>query len=369
MTAKKVLVLLGTKAQFVKMAPVLLAMDERSLAYTLVYTGQHSETFKEMEAAFGTRAPDIQLFPDFEADTHFGLLRWTCRFWLTVLKPRLFRLWAEHEVFLVHGDTASTLFGAILGRVCRSEVAHIEAGLRSPKLLDPFPEEVIRRLVSRLSTIHFCPDEWACSNLQNVTGDIINTAGNTLFDSLRLALDTQGVRQSRLREVDEPPFGIVSIHRNENLSRADRFESLMSTMLKVADQIPIKFVLHPATKKRLRRSGWLERLSAHPDIQLLDRMDYFQFIALMSRAKFLMTDGGSNQEESAQLGIPCLLLRKSTERRDGVGENVELSNLDWNRIVEFAVENRTSQWTVGVSLGPGAAPSKIIADSLAALNV
>lgn len=335
MSPSKVLVLLGTKAQFVKMAPVLLAMDECAVPYTLVYTGQHSETFGEMEAAFGTRAPDIRLFPDFEADTHFGLIRWAFRFWLAVLKPSFRRVWSEHDIFLVHGDTASTLFGAMLGRLSRSGVAHIEAGLRSPKILDPFPEELIRRLVSRLSTLHFCPDDWSCSNLRGVSGELVDTHGNTLLDSLRLALARPEVRASRAENASETPFGIVSIHRNENLSSSRRFESLMQVVLSITDEIRLRFVLHPATRKRLIRSGWLEKLQAHERIQLLGRMDYFSFVSLMSRARFLLTDGGSNQEEAAQLGIPCLLLRKSTERRDGLGVNVELSDLDSDRIVEI----------------------------------
>lgn len=364
MTAKRVLVLLGTKAQFVKVAPVLLAMDECSVAYTLVYTGQHSETFNEMEVAFGTRAPDVRLIPNFEADTHLGLLRWTCKFWFTVLKSSFRRLWAEHEIFLVHGDTASTLFGALLGRLFGREVAHIEAGLRSPRLFDPFPEELIRRLVSRLSTVHFCPDDWSCSNLQAFSGECVNTQGNTLFDSLRLALARTEVRESRTKNVSEAPFGIVSIHRNENLSSSSRFESLMQSIISVADEISLQFVLHPATRKRLMRTGWLERLQAHGRIHLLGRMDYFRFISLMSRSRFLLTDGGSNQEEAAQLGIPCLLLRKSTERRDGLGSNVELSALEPDRISDFVRRHRDSNWELPSSEGGSNGPSRIIVEAL-----
>lgn len=361
---KKVLVLVGTKAQFVKMAPVLLAMDESDVPYTLVYTGQHSETFDEMEAAFGTRPPDISLFPDFEADTRRGLLRWAFRFWLAVLKPSFRRTRSKHDMFLVHGDTASTLFGALLGRLSSAEVAHIEAGLRSPKMLDPFPEELIRRLVSRLSTVHFCPDEWACSNLSRLSGPCVDTRGNTLFDSVQLALNRPEMRSARAANTSEAPFGIVSIHRNENLSNSTRFELLMATILLTADEISLQFVLHPATRKRLIRSGWLERLQDHPRIHLLGRMDYFRFVSLMSRAKFLLTDGGSNQEEAALLGIPCLLLRKYTERQDGLGVNVELSNLDPAKISDFVRRYSASNWEL---LSPEVAlrsPSRIIADAL-----
>lgn len=360
----KVLVLLGTKAQFVKMAPVLLAMDRFSVPYSLVYTGQHSETFEAMEAAFGTRPADASLIPDFEADTHSSFLRWTIRFWLTAFKQSYRAQWRSHRIILIHGDTASTLYGAVLGKLFRMRVAHIEAGLRSTRLLDPFPEEIIRRLVSKMTTIHYCPDDWACANLRGANGTRLNTEGNTLFDSLQLALEQPDVRGFCSEAPDEEPYGIVSMHRNENLSRSRRFKSLISIILRVADDVRLKFVMHPATRKRLARSGWLDRLQEHENIHLLDRMDYFRFVALLANARFLMTDGGSNQEEAAELGIPCLLLRKSTERRDGLGTNVELSNLDPDRIASFVRRHRRSAWGMHAAQNVETSPSRIIAESL-----
>lgn len=361
----KILVLIGTKAQFVKMAPVLLDMDERSVPYSLVYTGQHSETFEDLEAAFGTRRPDSVLISAFEADTHLSFAGWTIRFWIHAMKTKFRNIWREHDILVVHGDTASTLYGAIIGRLFQKKVAHIEAGLRSPKLGDPFPEELIRRLVSKLATLHYCPDDWACSNLRGVSGTLVNTHGNTLLDSLQMALDRLPDAPLEMNNNDKAPdYGIVSMHRNENLSQKKRFETLMKTILQVSEMIPIKFVMHSTTRKKLQRTGWLKKLSACENIQLLNRMDYFDFIALLTHSTFLLTDGGSNQEEAAQLGIPCLLLRNSTERKDGLSSNVELSRLEPERIRSFVAQHRSSTWDRIIHHDNQIPPSRVITESL-----
>ena len=365
MNNTKIMVLVGTKAQFVKMAPVLLALDEIAAPYSLVYTGQHSETFDAMEVVFGIRGSDHNLIPNYEADTHLSFFRWTVLFWVRAFRKKFRKLWRDHEVFVVHGDTASTLYGACLGRIFRKKVAHVEAGLRSPTLWDPIPEEIIRRFVSRIAEIHYCPDDWSCSNLHKVSGRVVNTHGNTLHDSLQLALKRIGVSSlARKGNSKVSPYGIASIHRNENLTRSKRLQFLVDSIIEASEGIPIKFVMHPATRKRLERNGLLEKLSSCDNIQLLDRMDYFEFVALMVQARFLLTDGGSNQEESAELGIPCLLLRIHTERRDGLGKNVELSCLKPDRIREFVDRHRSAKWDSRIDLNSAICPSLTIATSL-----
>src|SRR3569623_874587 len=316
MTAGPVLVLVGTKAQFIMTAPVLREMDARGVPYRLVYTGQHSETFDLLEAAFGTRAPDEVLVPTFEATTHISFLSWTLRYWRAVLRRVRSTDWRRCRIGQVHGDTASTLFGAMALRLAGVPVGHVEAGLRSPRLLEPFPEELIRRLVSRLSQLHFSPDATAASNLAGVGGRIVDTGGNTLKDALLLALQRgAGERGAETAQ----PYAVVSMHRSENLSSKPVFGMLMQVVLETAQRIPVRFVLHPATRERIRASGWLPRLQAADGIQLMARMAYPDFVKLLMGRRFLMTDGGSNQEEAAMMGLPTLLLRRATERGDGLG--------------------------------------------------
>ncbi|MCL7713181.1 UDP-N-acetylglucosamine 2-epimerase [Stenotrophomonas mori] len=354
------LVLVGTKAQFIKTAPLLREMDRRNVAYQLVYTGQHSETFDLLEAAFGTRAPDDQLVPGTEASTHGSFLAWTLSFWWQAIK-RL-RRWRGARAGLVHGDTASTLFGAIALRLAGVPVVHVEAGLRSTRLLEPFPEEIVRRLVSRLARLHLAPDRASAANLAGVRGTVVDTRGNTLRDALALAL---GRWPAPPRAGGLGGYAVVSMHRAENLGRKEDFDLLMGEVLHAASMLPVRFVLHPATRERIRASQWSARLEAAPQLQLLERMDYPDFIELLVGSCCLLTDGGSNQEEAAMLGLPTLLLRRATERLDGLDNGIELSHLKPEAIRAFVARHAGSSWTLRAI--PEDSPSARVIEALEAM--
>lgn len=356
-----ILVIIGTKAQFIKMAPVLNEFDRQGIEYKLVYTGQHSETFDALEKAFGTRPADDVMVPSFEADTKLSFASWTARFWIHAIARIIRGRWRGAKLCLVHGDTASTLFGAIAARLAGIKVGHVEAGLRSPKLFDPFPEELIRRCLSRITSVHYAPDELAVRNLQGVRGKIVNTSGNTLRDALIASL---AAIPDRPQHGGFGGYGVVSIHRNENLSSQEDFNALMECVIDAASVLPMKFVLHPATRAKINSTGWFQRLAATPGLQLMERVDYPNFVRLLVGSCLLMTDGGSNQEEAAMLGLPTLLLRRNTERADGLGDGVELSNLDRNAIGQFVRRLAGRTWRIrDIS---STSPSRIITNSIIA---
>jgi UDP-N-acetylglucosamine 2-epimerase (non-hydrolysing) len=338
-SAHHVLVLVGTKAQLIKMAPVLRQMDHEGVSCRLVYTGQHSETFDGLERMFGLRRAEDVLVADFEAATHSSFARWTWRFWAQAVRRLRAGAWRDCRIGLVHGDTASTLFAAIVMRIARIPVAHVEAGLRSPRLFDPFPEEIIRRLVSRLAHVHYAPDAVAATRLSKTRGQVVNTGGNTLRDALAFALARMNASAP-----GSGGYAVASIHRNENLSSRVRFDGLMALVMETAHQCPVKFVLHPATRSRLAASGWEARLRATEGVELVGRMDYLQFVETLLGSCFLMTDGGSNQEEAAMLGLPTLLLRMETERRDGLDAGIVLSRLDASLARQFVAAHAGKSW-------------------------
>ena len=354
-----VLIIVGTKAQFIKMAPIIKEMERRHLRYRLVYTGQHSETFEALEASFGIRSADDVLVPHFEADTKASFAHWSVRFWWQALRRIGSSEWKASSLCMVHGDTVSALFGAMVARLSGIRVAHVEAGLRSPQLLDPFPEELVRRLVSRLTAIHFSPDASATANLDTARGQVVETDGNTLRDALAMSLKGFG---SVPLSGGAGGYGVVSIHRNENLSNRRDFDLLMGEVLEAACVMPLKFVLHPATRAKIERTDWKERLAAAPGLELIDRVDYPEFVKLLLGSCLLLTDGGSNQEEAAMLGIPTLLLRRATERADGLGDGIELSHLKPKVIRSFVSRHAGKTWM----LRPlsEASPSSVIVDAL-----
>lgn len=357
--AKPPIVLVGTKAQFIKTAPILWNLDRAGIEYRLVYTGQHSETFSELERAFGLRSADVNLVPSNEADSARGLLVWLMKVCAALLQRGGAAQWRGASWGMVHGDTLSALVGALALRLIGVPVVHVEAGLRSPKLWSPFPEEIVRRLVSRLASLHCCPDQTAASNIRR-GADVIVTSGNTIRDALEMAL---------LAQPEQVAFGgggsyaVVSMHRAETLTNRFAFDFAMEQIASVAKMIRVRFVLHPATRRCLEKTEWGKRLRACPEIELLERVDYPTFVGWLLNARFLLTDGGSNQEEAALLGLPTLLLRKETERADGIESGiVAISAMDPERIQNFVERHRLGSWPIRVL--PKSSPARQIVDEL-----
>lgn len=327
------LILIGTKAQLIKMAPAMLAMTKANVAYRFVLTGQHQETMSDLIEQFGLPQPQY-LVPLNESDTKVKLMLWVFRaLWRAIFSKTL---WSDIQYCLVHGDTMSTLMGAIAARIRGKKVMHVEAGLRSYHLRHPFPEELIRICVTKLSHYYYCADQWAVDNVhamvKRAPENVILINHNTLRDALDFALD---FNQNHSDKVVEETYCVVSVHRFENLSDNDRFERIMLWVERFSEQRQVNLVLHSATRKVLLNSGWYQRLEANPRISLLPRMGYCEFIGLLNDADFLATDGGSNQEECSYMDLPCLLFRDATERKEGLGKNVVLSKLDDEEIAKF----------------------------------
>lgn len=352
--------LIGTKAQYIKMAPVVLETIRRGAAIRLVYTGQHSETFDDLQANFAMPGPDFVLVDGDEATNHLSFSRWLLSALRSSRRPAARAIWREAGTLVVHGDTASTLLGAWIGKRHGIPVAHVEAGLRSWSYLHPFPEELVRVAVSRMTRMHFCPDPQALANLEKagVRGERILTPGNTMKDALRLA-------QSRADLLPATaPYAVFSLHRHENLFNRARLDALLAVLRAMSAIVPVKFVLHPVTRKRLDALGLLEELGRQPGLDLVPRMDFLRFADLLANASFVATDGGSNQEECAMLGIPCLLLRQATERGDGLGEGVVLSNYDEVLMLDFA--RRHARAATNRRVIDDVSPSRVIVDRLLA---
>jgi UDP-N-acetylglucosamine 2-epimerase (non-hydrolysing) len=262
----------------------------------------------------------------------------------------------DRGIVLVHGDTFSTLLGALMGRVAGLRVGHVESGLRSFNIFHPFPEEITRLLTFRLSHTLYCPGAWAAENASRYRREVIDTGANTLADTAALAARVP-LRSDHLPEGE---FAIVSLHRYENIFRRERFELLVTVLEEMAESKPLLFILHPPTEKQLERFGLRLRLERNPRIDLRPRYTYFDFFALMQRADYVVTDGGSIQEESAYLGLPCLLMRKATERREGLGANAVLSKYDRTVIRKFTLDFASHRQPVFEQANR---PSDVIIDS------
>jgi UDP-N-acetylglucosamine 2-epimerase (non-hydrolysing) len=361
-------VVLGTKAQLVKMAPLMLMMQERNIPYNFIFTGQHQETMSDLRENFDLKAPDVVLHTGKDVTSIFAMLKWILKIiWLTVRQRKtIFKSEASNEqiafpkkqIVLVHGDTFSTLLGALMGKVAGAKVAHIESGLRSFNWFHPFPEELTRLAVFRLAHFYYCPGNWAVENLKKFKGIKINTQFNTLMDSLRHAFQSKGVKPIDLPNYD---YCVVTTHRFENIFNRPAFERNLRLIEQIALKKKVVFIMHPVTEKKLREFDLLSRVTTNANIECRPRYDYFQFMKLVHHAEFMVTDGGSNQEECYYMGKPCLLLRNATERQEGLAKTVLLSQYEPEKVDDFL---RNVSRFKGENLIDSHSPSSIIVNHL-----
>lgn len=322
-------VFIGTKAQYIKTAPVLHELDRRSVPYRLIDTGQHARIGATIRGDLGVRAPDHVLGGDADVVTVPAAAMWSLRLASRLVDARRLRaeIFGGHGgICVVHGDTPSTVLAALLARRAGLRVAHLEAGLRSHNLLHPFPEEAIRLVVMRLSSLLFAPDETAAANLaaMRVGGRVVRVSGNTSIDAVRASAPAAGERG---------PV-VVLMHRVENLHRRARLEGLVDLVLDVAAGHDVRFVVHGPTANALARAGADRRLR-DAGVDLVPLMPHDRFVALLAAAPFVVIDGGSIQEECALLGVPTLVWRARTERPDGLGRNVVLAKYDPRTVADF----------------------------------
>lgn len=356
-------VIIGTRAQLVKMAPVMLAAQEDGHHVHVIITGQHKDTMVDLAEDLGV----LHLMPI----DHAGSEKSTILKLLTWAPVALFRCYSMIgriakdscvEWVLVHGDTASTFIGALAAKFKGCRVAHIESGLSSHKILNPFPEEIIRRLVSRIAYASLCPDADSAGRMKEIgVALVVNTKGNTIIDVLKKAIE----KNKNNSPVSEKSI-VVSLHRFENIMSSSRLEYLVNTICALSDYFNIYFIMHPPTYKRLISTGLLDKLSAHKGIVLQPRMNYTKFITLVSGAEVVLTDGGSNQEELAFLGIPTILMRDYSERPDGLGGNIVFESAPGMNLVAYLESGKYLGLKKKRVPGYDKSPSELIVSSLTA---
>ncbi len=320
---KTVDVIMGTRPEAIKMAPVIAALKRHDrLRCRVVCTGQHREMFHQVADEFGF-AVDVDLDTMVPNQTLAGL---TARLmqkidgWLEGGHP---------DLALVQGDTTTVLVSALACFYRRIPIGHVEAGLRTGSILAPFPEELNRRLASQMVALHFAPTQSAKGALlrEGVRPESIEVTGNTVVDALFMELERQ--KEPNIRAAIESalvaaiapdwatrPFVLITGHRRENFG--DGFEEICRAIRTLALRYPnYRFIypvhLNPNVQQPVKRL-----LNDISNISLIAPQGYRNFVALMSRCTLVLTDSGGVQEEAPSLGKPVLVMRETTERPEGV---------------------------------------------------
>ncbi|HQR33047.1 MAG TPA: UDP-N-acetylglucosamine 2-epimerase (non-hydrolyzing) [Blastocatellia bacterium] len=303
----KILNVVGARPNFMKMAPIIAAIQRRSdeASQVLVHTGQHYDEIMSASFFRDLEMPPPDLNLEVGSATHAeqtAMVMLALEPVLTVEKP---------DWIVVVGDVNSTLAAALTATKLGIKVAHVEAGLRS--FDRAMPEEINRVLTDRISDLLLTPSEDADRNLlaEGLAPERIVRVGNVMIDSL-FAQRERAKQSDILKQLNLQPrkFAVLTLHRPANVDDAATLKSIFAALAKVADEVPVVFPIHPRTKARL--IGFSIELP--PTVKLIEPLGYRDFLQLWSHARFVLTDSGGLQEETTALGIPCLTLRDNTER-------------------------------------------------------
>jgi UDP-N-acetylglucosamine 2-epimerase (non-hydrolysing) len=335
-------VVYGTTGELIKLAPLLVRLAERGQPPLTLTTAQQVEQIPAFLEDFDLPAPDVWLARGArgrDLERRADVPAWAATVVRSALRERgqlgrRLRADGRPPALIVHGDTMTTVLGALLGRALRVPVAHVEAGMRSGNLRDPFPEELNRRAAARLVRVNFAPGAGPVANLraERVRGRIVDTVQNTIRDAIDLAGDASDAAVA----LPDEPFGVVSLHRNELLDRPDALRAVLELLHAHSRHQPLLFVDHSVTAAALGAHGLDGLFDAR--FRRIPRLRYFPFIALLRRSRFLVTDSGGCQEECAFLGHPCLIHRAVSEHATGLDTCVVLSRLDLVVVERFLAD-------------------------------
>lgn len=301
--------IVGARPNFVKMAPVIAALERRRVFRQLVvHTGQHYDSRMSDDVLSDLDFPEIDRFLSVGSGTH-GVQ--TAKV-LSAIEPVLVE--TEPEVVVVAGDVNSTLACALAASKLGIAIAHVESGLRSFDW--SMPEEVNRVLTDRLADTLFTPSIDGLENLaaEGIGAERVYNVGNTMIDSLRRCEQRARELQTWKRAgVRERSYVLVTLHRPGNVDDPPRLAAIVAGLVGLAAHAPVIFPVHPRTRARLADDGGLARLEA-AGVRCIDPLGYLEFLSLEAGAGAIVTDSGGVQEEASALGVSCFTFRPNTER-------------------------------------------------------
>ena len=389
-------IIIGTKAQLIKMSPLIRQLKQQGIRFNLIDLGQHSLITKALREEFDLDEPGFYFSKGSNITTMTQALAWLIKIFFKSLSSSRIKkevFLNQEGICLIHGDTISTVIGLYLAKRAKLRVAHIEAGLRSHCWHEPFPEEILRIITMRFSDILFVPSQWAYHNLtmMGMQKKAILVCGNTgreavLFslskntglnpdfalgfeeNSLNLCPDKACEQKNRRRiqgntlrtllrakrsmgkdlevfyqnpnansglNLALADFALLTCHRIENIFSKKRLRFIIEIIKTISYHRPLVFILHHPTVHQLKKFSLWTELKEIRNVHFFKILSHRHFIQLLIQCSMAITDGGSIQEEAFYLGKPCLLLRRHTERNEGIGENAVLSRFNKETIAYF----------------------------------
>lgn len=329
----KIAVIIGTRPEIIKMAPVIDEMEKRNIEYILIHTGQHYD--REMSDQFFL---DLELRkPHYNIGVGSGTHGEQTANMIKGLENVLMD--EKPDLVLVQGDTNAVLSGAIVSSKLHIPVGHVEAGLRSYD--KTMPEEINREVADVCSKMFFVPTEESAVNLllEGIKAKDIFITGNTIVDACMRNIEIAKKKAEMSYKLDKGrKILTLTMHRAENVDNKKRLQNIVDALIEL-EEVTIIFPAHPRTVKNLNKYNLLSKMEDAGHIELIKPVGYLDFLLLLSKSDIIMTDSGGLQEEAITLNIPCITLRYNTERPETVeaGGNI-LMGAEKEKIVETVKE-------------------------------
>lgn len=312
----KIMIVLGTRPEVIKLAPVIKKLKEHTEVIVCA-TGQHREMLKQALELFQIK-PDIDLEVMLEGQS-LNQLGSKILFGMDgVLKEY------QPEWLIVQGDTTSAFYAALAAYHLNIKIAHIEAGLRTGDLKNPFPEEANRSMLARIADIHFAPTQTSKKALINegIDANRVLVSGNTVVDSIQLIISNwingkpKKISDLIVNITNKGPFVLVTCHRRENFGDVIlNITSMIKALAKKYNHYQWIFPVHLNPEVRLPVMQTLQNIS---NVHLIDPVDYETSLFLISKSHLVLTDSGGIQEEAPSFGVPAVVMRLKTERNEGI---------------------------------------------------
>lgn len=317
---KTLLIILGTRPEAIKLAPVILELRKNPNYNVLVCNTEQQKELSNQTLSF------------FNIEANFNLDVMTKNQSLSTLQSRILtkltEIFSEHSInaTIVQGDTMSVFSGALASFYHKVPVFHVEAGLRSHDLFEPFPEEALRQMVSRIANIHFAPTTQNVKTLlsEGISKEKIILTGNTVIDALlrissvtlkeaKKGLDAKGVHNT-------DKLVLITIHRREN--HGERLTTILKALFDIIQKYPDHQFILPVHPNPNVKDQIYNTLSSQTNVLLLPPLNYPELVYLMQKTKLIVTDSGGIQEEAPTFGNPVLVLRYETERKESIDAGV-----------------------------------------------
>lgn len=325
----KIIYVLGTKAQFIKSKYVLLNLIEKGVEIIILDTGQHKEITKTELTNSGLIYEYIELSKNKKnISSIFDMILW----FLKILFLNRINFCPKQISFsVIHGDTVSTLIGLFISKKFKIPIIHLESGYKSNNIFRPFPEEIIRNIVSRYADILVVDGEKQFNNISKYHSkkDIIKISRNTIYDS--------ALEYKNLNVLNQQSLLTITVHRTENVYNKKRLLKLVSLLKKIKfeDKFErIQWFCHDVTFKALEKYDLIEDIKAN-GIELNGLVEHKKFVSELLSSSLIITDGGSISEECSIFGLNTIIWRDVVENETYLKSNVILSHYDLDKIMKF----------------------------------